>query len=155
MKQLTSILGVILLIAAVAVPVMAWGPGHHMMGYGGWDRGYNSGYAPALTAEQQDRLKTLNRQYYDETQELRTQLRVKNTALDAALSRTKPDISEVKAIQKDISRLRASLDKKSVEYEVEVGKIVPDNGRGRFGFNHMGPYHRGHGYAGHGYCWNQ
>ena len=37
MKTLGTILGIMLLVAALAVPVLAWGPGwgkgHHMMGY--------------------------------------------------------------------------------------------------------------------------
>ncbi|MDY6824501.1 MAG: periplasmic heavy metal sensor [Thermodesulfobacteriota bacterium] len=154
MKQLTSTIGIILLIAAVAVPVLAWGPGNHMMGYGGWGNDYGRSNSQALTPGQQDRLETLDRQFYDETRELRTQLQAQYTALDTELNKTDPDIAEIRAIQKDISRLRATLDEKSVEYEVEAGKIVPEARSRKLGFHHMGPYNRGSGY-GPGYCWNR
>jgi len=45
MKRLTTIIGILALVGAVAVPVMAWGPGwgrgHHMGRYG-----HGIGYGP-------------------------------------------------------------------------------------------------------------
>ncbi len=50
MKGLITIIGLLVLIGAVAVPVTAWGPGsgrgHHMMGY--WDSGPGYSSSPDL-----------------------------------------------------------------------------------------------------------
>ncbi len=47
MKKLLTVLGIVLLVAAIAYPAFAWGPrwgwGHHRMGYYGHDdRGYGN-----------------------------------------------------------------------------------------------------------------
>ncbi len=63
MKKLLTLLGIVLVLGAVAIPVLAhgpgWGRGPHMMGSWGNDPGYgrqyNTGYG-ALTEEQQTRL---------------------------------------------------------------------------------------------------
>jgi len=147
MKRLTTVLGVTGLVAALAVPVFAWGPGwgrgHHMMGsWGsapgyGWDeeRGYSD-----LTQEQRTRLGQLERKFYDETAKLRNELWAKDRELDALLSGANPDLQTAKALQRDINDLRAKLEEKGLEYELEARKAAPD-GRlaGGYGSPMMGP----------------
>ncbi len=161
MKKLTMIIGILLLAGAVAVPVMAWGPhwggGHHMMGYWGSDSEYGRDDYGNLTSEQKSKLDTLDRTFYEETSELRDQIWTKSRELDVALNSSSPDLEKAKALQKEISELRAKLDEKTLTYEFEARKIVPDQ---RLGYaygggygRHTGPYDRGMGY-GPGYCWN-
>lgn len=157
MKRLTMILGILLLAGAVAVPVMAWGPGwgrgHHMMGYWGNGPEYGRGYGN-LTPEQRSKLDALDRTFSDETRDLRDQIWTTSRELDTVLNSSNPDLEKAKALQKEISELRAKLDEKELSYELEARKIVPDE---RFGYgygHHRGPY-SGHmmGY-GPGNCWN-
>jgi len=169
MKKLTTIIGILVLIGALAVPVMAWGPGwgrgHHMMGYWGSGPGYGRGDYGNLTTEQKSNLDTLDRKFYEETRDLRDQVWTKSRELDSVLNSSDPDLDKARTLQKEISALRAKLDEKSVAYELEARKIAPDAGYGWYG-HHRGPYGHMMGYGpgagydrhmggyGRGYCWN-
>jgi Spy/CpxP family protein refolding chaperone len=168
MKKLMMIVGILLLAGLVALPVMAWGPGwgrgHHMMGYRDSDPDYGREYA-TLTPEQRSQLKALDQKFYSETRELRHQIWTKFNELDAVLASPNPDLDQAKALQNEISGLRGKLDEKTLGYNIEVRKIVPDQRlgygygggyghRGGYG-HHMGPYGRGMGsYSRGGHCWN-
>jgi zinc resistance-associated protein len=134
-KKVTMILGIGLLVAALAVPVTVlahgWG-GRHMMG--NWGTGPGS-----ISPEQKTQLEQLDRRFYDETVELRKNLWNKSTELNTVLSTTDPDREKVKTLNKEVNDLRAKLDEKSLNYELEVRKIAPEL---RFG----GGYGRSHGY---------
>jgi zinc resistance-associated protein len=175
MKRLTMILGIVVLVGAVAVPVFAWGPGwgwgHHMRGYWGGGPGYAGTYR-SLTSEQRNQLDALNQKFYGEAADLRYQIWAKSSELDSILSSTSPDLEKAKALQKEISDLRAKLDEKELGYELEARKIVPQDqsgpgyaggygygyGRGPgmmgpgYGY-HMGGFGPGMGY-GPGACWD-
>jgi zinc resistance-associated protein len=141
MKRLTMILGIIVLVGAVAVPVFAWGPGgrwgHHMMEYWGGGPGYVVSYEN-LGPEQSDRLDALNRRFYDETADLRSQPWSKSDELDSILNSAHPDAEKAKILQKEISELRAKLDEKRLTYELEACKIVRQEQQGE-------AYARGYG----------
>lgn len=162
MKKTTIIIGILLLAGAVAVPVMAWGPhwggGHHMMGYWGSGPEYGRGDYDNLTSEQKSKLDTLDRKFYEETRDLREQVWTKSRELDNVLNSSDPDLEKAKALQKEMNDLRAKLDEKTLTYDLEARKIVPEDhrlgyayGRG-YGY-HMMPYGHMMGY-GPGYCWN-
>jgi len=162
MKKLATVIGILVAIGLVTIPVMAWGPhmgwsGNHMMGY--WGNGPEYGRdAGNLTSEQKSKLDTLDRKFYEETRDLRDQIWTKSGELDVTLNATTPDLEKAKTFQQEISELRANLDEKRLNYELEVRKIIPDQrlGYGRndgYGYGHMGNYGSGMGY-GHGYCWN-
>ena len=166
MKKITSIVGITLLSALLIVPAAVWAHGWgwgggHMMG--NWGRGPGNydqddrGYASTLTREQQDRLTDLDRKFYDETRDLRDKLWSKSAELNALLSETNPDSSKVSNLQKEISDLRAKLDEKAINHELEARKIAPDaRFGGGNGYDHMrGGYGRGYGMGyGPGACWN-
>jgi zinc resistance-associated protein len=160
MKRLAMILGIVVLAGAVAVPVFAFGPGwgwgRHMMGYWGSGQG-NAGSYGNLTSEQRSQIDTLNRKFYDETADLRNHIWAKYSDLDFVLNSANPDLEKANALQKEISELRAKLDEKEINYELEARKIVPQEQSGNdyaggYGY-HMGGFGPGMGY-GPGACWN-
>ncbi|MEJ2726374.1 MAG: periplasmic heavy metal sensor [Deltaproteobacteria bacterium] len=160
MKRIMTILAVLVLVGAVAVPVMAWYPGwgrgHHMMGYWGNGPEYGRDYGN-LTSEQRSKLNALDRKFYDETTDLQNQIWAKSRELDSVLGSSNPDLEKANSLQKEISELRAKMDEKSLGYDLEARKIIPeDQFGGAYGGwygHHMGPYGHGMGY-GPGYCWN-
>jgi zinc resistance-associated protein len=160
MKRLAMILGVMVLVGVVALPVFAWGPGwgwgHHMMGYWGRDPGYAGGYGN-LSSEQRSQLNALDRKFYDETADLRNQIWTKSAEVDSIVNTANPDFEKAKALQSEIGDLRARLDEKTLNYQLEAHKIVPQEQPGEayaggYG-NHMGGFGPGMGY-GPGACWN-
>lgn len=171
MNKIVTILGIILLVGAIAIPVLAHSPGEgrgrHMMG----DRGNRPGYSPEygreydrLTEDQRNQLDQLNRRSYDETAKLRNQLWEKSGELNTLLNSSNPDVDKARALQKEISELRAKLDQVRINFELEAKKITPDlrygRGYGR-GYGHQGGsygHHMGgYGHQGSGYgpetCW--
>jgi zinc resistance-associated protein len=160
MKRLAMILGIVVLAGALAVPVFAWGPGwgwgHHMMGYWGGDPGYAGSYGN-LTSEQRNQLNALDRKFYEETADLRNQMWAKYSDLDFLLNSANPDLEKAKGLRKEISELRAKLEEKEVNYELEARKMVPQEELGEayaggYGY-HMRGYGPGMGY-GPGACWD-
>jgi len=160
---------VALLVGALAVPVVAWshgwGRGPHMMGPRGsapeycW--GYERGYGD-VTKEQQSKLQELDKKFYEETATLRNELWAKSAELDTLLRSPDPDPEKVKAVQGELNDLRAKLDEKRLNYELEARKILPElRSGGRHGMGYG--YHMGRGYGHHmggygphmGYgCWD-
>jgi zinc resistance-associated protein len=163
MKRILIISAILLLVGAVATPLMAHGlydgRGGHMMGrWGGPENGpyYGRGY-DTLTTEQREQLDALHKKFYDETDQLRKDLWDKRAELDTVLNATNPDIEKAKTIQGEISTLQAKLAQKQVEFEVEARKINPDvrygQGYGR-GMMNYGPRGGTRGGAfGPGACW--
>lgn len=160
MKKLITVLGIVLLVGAVAIPVLAyghgWGRGVHMMGQWGDQSDYGHEYGRGydrLTEDQRNQLDQLNRRFYDETAQLRSQLWDKTEELSALLNSSNQDVDKAKALQKEISELRSSLDQARINLEIEERKISPDLRYGReygrgYG-HHMGG--RGHHMRGWGH----
>ena len=158
MKRLTTILGVALLVAALAIPVFVWGHGwgrgDHMMGYWGSDPDYywqdERGYGN-LSKEQRSQLEQLDRKSYNETADLRNQIWTKSAELNTLLNSSDPDLEKAKALRKELSGLRARIDEKRLTYELEARKITPElrssGGYGRGYGHHMGGFGSGMGYG--------
>ncbi|MGD9096782.1 MAG: periplasmic heavy metal sensor [Desulfobacterales bacterium] len=120
------------------------GYGGHMKGCGGPMMG--SGFGPGLgdlSKEDYAKLEAANAKFYKETLELRREIDDKRFALSQEWHQEKPDPDKVKALQQEISKLRADLDAKTVEHKLAVREMMPNTARGR---GHGGGYHRG-------YCW--
>ncbi|MBN1847789.1 MAG: Spy/CpxP family protein refolding chaperone [Deltaproteobacteria bacterium] len=164
MKRLLGISAIVLLVGAIAVPLMAYGPGGARGGYMMYGRdgndyagSYNRGNYANLTTEQREQLDALDKKYYDETNQLRKDLWDKRTELDKVLNTTDPDMDKAKVIQNEISDIQAKLAEKRLEYQVEAQKINPNArygsayGRGMMDY---GPRDgmKG-GYYGPGACW--
>ncbi len=174
MKRLIALLGILVLVVAIALPVWAhgpgWGRGHHMGWGGGPGYGDCGDYGPGagnLTEEQRTQLDTLNKKFYDETAQLRNEMWTKSRELRALLNSPNPDKEKARALQKEITGLRAQLDEKRLDYELEELKIAPDarygygrgsgkgygKGYGRGYGHHMGGYGHHMGGYGPGGCW--
>jgi len=179
MEKITKIMGITLLVSALAVPVFAWGPGGGraggMMGFSGRDQGCNTqytrggmmgfgdrsqGYARQdnraygnLTQEQQTRLNELDRKFYDDTAKLRTEMRDKSAKLNTLLNTSDPDANEIKALQSEINDLRNRMSEARIDHGLEARKISPDATSGRGG-RMGGGFGRGMGGFGPSTCWN-
>ena len=166
MKKLGTILGITALIAVLAVPVFTWahgwGRGHHMMGDWGTGPGYSGQYDRGygnLTEEQASKLDQLDKKFYTETADLRDKIWSKSTELDNLLSSADPDLEKARAIQKEINDLRAKLDEKRLNYELEARKVNPNSQFDRGYGHHMWGRGSGMGYGWHmggrgpGACW--
>ncbi len=157
MRKIVTIGGIVLLVAAIAIPVLAHGPGRgmgrHMMGYreGGPGYGcqYNRGY-DRLTEEQRSQLDKLHQRFYDDTAQLRDEIRAKSAELDTLLNSPNPDAERAKALQKEISDLRARIAQNRINLELEERKVAPELRSDRdYHDNHMGGYGHGMGYGDH------
>jgi zinc resistance-associated protein len=165
MKKLVILLGSLTLIAAIAYPVFAhgpgWGGGHHMMGawrggpgcYADYERDHGN-----LTPEKRSQLDDLNKKFNDDTATLRNELWTKSEELGTLLNTANPDEGKLKALQKEIIELRAKLSEKRLDYELEARKISPEGtyarGYGRGYGGHMRGYGHHRGNYGPGSCWN-
>ena len=154
MKKVLAILGITFLVGLIAYPAFSrgpgWGWGHHGMDYR--DRDYRYGHMyyggyEGLSDADRTKLNELDRNYYQQTEGIRSQLDQKNDELYVLLDTTNPDPAKVKALQSEISDLRGTLDQEQIEYELESRKIVSDY---RTSGRPSREYGRGYG---RGYCW--
>ena len=157
MRNILTIGGIVVLAAAIAIPVLAhgpgWGRGRHMMGY--WEGGpgygceYERGYE-GLTEEQRSKSDKLYRKFSDETAQLRDEIRAKSAELDTLLNSANPDAAKAKALQREISDLRAKLAQERINLRLEGQKIAPEL-RSDWDYHgrHMGGYGHGMGYGQH------
>jgi Spy/CpxP family protein refolding chaperone len=131
-----------------------------MRGYWGsdqdsrWD--YGRGYKD-LSKEEQSQLNELDSKFSNETARLRNEIRSKSAELNRYLNSTNPDSQKLKALQRELSDLRAEMDEKRLAYELEARKFLPDTRlRGGYGKGYSGHHMRGYG-PGMGFsqrgCW--
>ena len=139
-------------LSALAFADWGRGYGHHMMGPGG-QRGWSDG--DNLSADEIAKLERQRAEFFKATEGLRQQLYEKEIALQSELAKDTPDADKALELQRDISGIRAELDQKRLEYDIQAGKSIPGYGRDR-GYGHMmgygyGPM-MGYGPRGGGYC---
>jgi hypothetical protein len=109
------------------------------------DRGYDK-----LTAEQRSKADELYRKFSDETAKLRDEIWAKSAELDTLLNSANPDAAKAKALQKEVSDLRAKLAQERINLRLEGQKIAPElrSDRGYHG-RHMGGHGHDMGYGRH------
>jgi len=97
-------------------------------------------------------LDKLYQRFYDETAQLRDEIWAKSEELNIVLSSPSPDAEKAKALQKEISDLRAKLAQSRINLRLEQRKITPKGYYGRrYGRGSRGHHMRGYGPGG---CWN-
>jgi Spy/CpxP family protein refolding chaperone len=165
MKRVLTAAGIITLVAALAIPALAQGPGmgrgRMMQGYGPGGPGDQPRYGAwdeKLTDEQREQINKLQQKFYDDTAQLRSQIAAKHSELNILMNTSNPDVQKAKALQKEVSDLKAKMAQETLNFQFEVRKINPDArlgmgyGRGMGGPGRGMGGHRG-GY-GPGHCWN-
>jgi zinc resistance-associated protein len=138
MKKLATTLGILFLIGVLAAPVFAY-----RGGWGGWLRGpgvcwQGSGPYGNLTESQNAELDKLERKFFSDTAKLRDEIWAKSAELDTLLNAAEPDVKKVRALQKEITDLRAEMDRKRIDFELRARKVTPNSGYAR-------GYSRGYG----------
>lgn len=163
MKRLMTIGAVVLVVTALARPALARGPGwgRGEMGYG---RGYGCPGSGAgdqnLTAEQRTQIDAIHKKFFDNTAPMKGQIWAKQGELQALMSSPNPNADKAKALQKELSDLRAQMAQERLTLQMEERKINPDarfgywGGQGKGGAGPGMRYGRGLGGYGQGGCWN-
>jgi Spy/CpxP family protein refolding chaperone len=108
----------------------------HMMGMSGAN----------LTSEQREKISDLHQKFREENADTLKQLMTKRFDLKTALTSDKPDVEKAKAIQKEISDIKAKLALKKIDLFIELRKINPN---AKFGMDEKEHGMRGGG-MGHG-----
>ena len=170
MKKILTTLGMLFMVGILAAPVFA-----HRWGKGGYGARGGSGSGPCwveggdITESQQAELDKMHEKFVNDTADLREEIWKKSSELDTLIDSATPDANKVRALQKEISDLKAKMADKRVDFELEARKIAPDArfgqgsgrgygqgyGRGYGMGRHYGPHHRGGRHYGQGYgpCW--
>ena len=162
MKRLFVLLGSVLLVSAIAVPLLAHGPGFkrgpHMMGPWGTNSGYCGGHETGygnVTEKQRSKLQKLDKKFYNETATLRNEIMAMSDELNTLLNSADPDPEKAQMLQKSLSEVRAKMDQKRLAYTLETRTIIPEfRSRHRYGWGYR---HQGKGYGSGTYgirsCW--
>jgi zinc resistance-associated protein len=131
MKKVATTLGILLLVTFLATPVLAgrWGGG-------GWSRGPGSCWQDRvpysdLTENQNAELDKLEQNFFNSTAKLRDEIWAKSEELNTLLNSSDPDTKKVRSLQREISDLRAKMDRERIDFELEARKIAPTSGYGR------------------------
>ena len=131
MKKFTLIfLGITLIISLlITSTALAWncGPGRGWGG-GGWcgcgPDNFSFSAVPNLTAEQSEKLATLQKKHIEETSPLRTERATKNIELDQLLAQPQPQTEEILLKQKELSNLQSQLQQKCLSKQLEMRQIL-------------------------------
>ncbi|HUT43763.1 MAG TPA: Spy/CpxP family protein refolding chaperone [Desulfobacterales bacterium] len=169
MKKLATVLGIMLLVAVIAIPVSARGPGWgrgHDQGYGmgpGYGYGMGPGYGYGrgtencggfnlnLTAEQSAKIEALRETHIKEVTPLRNQIFSKEAELKLLWIQSNPDKNKIVSTQKEISDLQYSIKEKSTNYQLEISKVLTPEQKAKRLFSRSGKRN----YPRSGICGNQ
>ena len=128
MKRTATIIGTLVLVAAIAIPVFA----HDR----GWGKGRGIGVGPEvrqtprcenipnLTPEQSTKLRELREQHDKDILPLRNELIAKRAELRNLWSQGNSHETAIKTKQQEMNDLRNKLQDMTTEYRLEVGKIL-------------------------------
>ena len=156
MFKLRNVIITIASIAVLGIGINAFAHGGMGRG-GGWGHqrggmhyqgGYGNGSVDQMSPEAYKQFEQKREAFFNETQDLRTNLFEKERDLQNELAKSEPDASKASGLQKDISDLQSQFDQKRIDHMVEMRKLNPNAGRG---FMSGGP-RMGYGNRGGGYC---
>jgi len=158
MKKTLTIVGAVILVAAITFPVMAYGPGQGKgmgMGMGISNWGSSSCESiPNLTPEQSAKLAELKAQRLKEVLPLQKELIAKRAELRALWAQTNPDEAKIKAKQHEVTELENTLQEKMTNYRLECRNVLtpeqqaqlkPEQPRKGYGYKAQRPGARGYG----------
>jgi len=147
MKKVATTVGIIALVAALAMPVYAYGRG----GNKGRSAGIGSegrqaacvATMPSLTAEQSAKLKELRDQRDKEALPIKNGMIAKRAELRNLWLQGNPDETAIKAKHQEINDLRVKLQDTMTEYRLEVGKVLTPDQRAQLQSKRPGKDYRG------------
>lgn len=128
MRKAATIIGTLVLVVALAMPVLAYDRG--------WGKGRGMGIGPTgrqapccenlpnLTPEQSAKLKELREQHDKEALPLKNELTAKRAELRNLWLQDNPDEAAIKAKQQEINDLRDKLQDTMTGHRLEAGKIL-------------------------------
>jgi len=109
--------------------MMGYGMGYHghMMdnGYGHMMGNNYQGYGN-LSSEDAAKYQDLQKQFLNETENLRNTIQEMQLALNQEFESTSPNASKAVELQNEISKLESELDQKAVEHQLELKQTFPD-----------------------------
>jgi len=157
-RYVKRIITVVVIGAVTVFSVNAFaGRGYGRMGSGEGSRGQGygpcggQGYAANLSEEDVKKLEEQRNTFFEATADLRQEMHQKRLALRSELAKKAPDAAAAKALQNEISGLRAQLGEKRIDHMMAMKKINPYAGGGWMGAGHRGrmmgagPGHMGYG----------
>jgi Spy/CpxP family protein refolding chaperone len=149
MKKMIVALMVVALVATAGMAMaQGWGRG---MGYGPgygpgpnapcYGPGYGPGYGPKgswgpalnLTAEQNQKIQAMRESFFKETLPLRNEMQTKRLELRTLWAQTNPDQEKILAKQKEINALRAQLQEKRTQHQLEMRKVLTPEQQAQLG----------------------
>ena len=158
MRKTATIIGTLVLVAALAVPVYAHGRG--------WNKGGGAWFGPegrqapcvqtipSLTPEQSTKLKELRDQRDKEALPIRNEMIAKRAELRNLWLQGNPDEAAIKAKHQEINELRVKHQDTMTEYRLAVGTILTPEQRAQLQSSRpgrdYGPDAKKHGARGYG-----
>lgn len=144
MKKMIVGLVVVALVATAGMAMaQGWGRG---MGYGpapyaGYGPAYGPGYGPKgswgpalnLTAEQNQKMQAMREGFFKETLSLRNEMQTKQLELRTLWAQANPDQEKILAKQKEINALRAQLQEKRTQHQLEMRKVLTPEQQAQLG----------------------
>jgi len=142
-KMIVGLMVVALLATAGMAMAQGWGRG---MGYGpgpcaGYGPGSGMGYGPMgssgpalnLTAEQNQKIQAMREGFFKETLPLKNEMQTKQLELRTLWAQTNPDQDKILAKQKEINALRAQLQEKRTQHQLEMRKVLTPEQQAQIG----------------------
>ena len=151
-KKIMATVSIIAILGLATHVYADWGMGY---GHQGWHHGGNNGYhmngsgrwhmyEGNLPADDYSKLYKEHEAFLNETEEIRRELYSKGLELRDEMSKENPDKNKVFAVQKEISKLKGQLDRKSLDFELRTKEMHPNGRRmSHFRGNHMMGWDRG------------
>ena len=158
-KTLTTALIITATMTFGATAFAGWGMDSGFRGWRhngpGWHHGDRDGlrdWRNDLSDEETEELGAQRQAFLKDTDSLRQDLYSKELELKSELVKPEPDQKTALAVQKEISKLRAQLDRKHIAHLLQMKKINPNIGRGYAeggsrGFGRSGRSGYGKGYG--------
>lgn len=158
MKKAITIISLVFFVALIGQSVFAfkkrgYGRGYgrygECPGYGNYGNNFqdrNSSQRSNLTKEQDNKLLALEKKFFEDTDEMRSERSNKQDEMYEIMDEDKPDKAKLGKLSSDIAKLDKQIIDKRIEFQLKARKIAPDlqnrQGNGYHRYNRYKGYHR-------------